>query len=232
MANLKTVANENSLSYNTNLFEKAVYNHQFMSEKDYPYAFYEAIIPSDWKITWEDKEDLILIVLDGKLSVNGQLVKAAQTVIIPAEQKADLLTDAVESVHALVVKSPVKQKNDHIIIVDHQSKIWELYAENGKRVLHLKNLLLPDITHIGLMQTNYLPGQVTEWHTHKLTHASYVVSGAFMAQTKDDDHELYFAPGSIVVNPEGQVMRHGAPKNSHAEILFIYNDDFNINYLK
>lgn len=81
------------------------------------------------------------------------------------------------------------------------------------------------------MQTNYLPGQVIEWHTHKLTHVSYVLNGAFMAQSEFDDKEQYFAPDAIIINPMGQKMRHGAPKDIHAEILFIYDDEFNINYL-
>lgn len=232
MKELKTIENKNSLVYKTSLFNEQVYDSSLMTLENFKYSLDEVVIPSDWATEWQSTEDLILIILDGRLTVEGRLIEKNNTVIIPANKKTKILTDAIESVYALAIKSPSKKTLHKIHVIAHDKKLWNLYDENGKRVLHLKNLLMPDLTHIGIMQTNYLPGQVTEWHTHKLTHASYVLSGIFMNQSKTDQQEKYYAPGSVIVGPEGQVMRHGAPKDSHGEILFIYNDDFNINYLK
>ena len=148
MINTKSITNESSLDYNNKIFGKNVYTRELINKAEYKYSVSEVVIPSDWTTTWLNDEDLMLINLDGRLTVDNQLVKRNQTVIIPTSNKVTILTDAIDSVHALIVQSPSKTKLDHPLLVDHDSKIWELYDENGKLVLHLKNLLLPDITHI------------------------------------------------------------------------------------
>ena len=93
----------------------------------------------------------------------------------------------------------------------------------GKTIIHQTLATDPD-TGMYVQRTVYQAGVCPPRHRHTCGHGMYVLSGKLLT----DEGE--FSPGSFVWWPAGTWMIHGATDESDAEVLFITNRPFDLEF--
>ncbi len=222
-----------NLLLNSDLLGKQIYDAEYIHQSNIEMKIDEVIIPAGTRFSWKDHHNnLIMVILDGKLLVNtkGSYSKGT-TIVAPAGQKTNFIIDSENAAHALVMIRKATKKLGKPIIVKNDDKVWESYCENGHIHLYLKNLLTPDEIGGCLMLLDYPADHITEWHDHPFTHAAYIIDGVFVNESQFDEKEKYYGPGAFVCGPKGQVMRHGAAKEQNCHCYFFTDEPFSLHYL-
>jgi len=230
---LKTITStKQELTRDTKLLNGNIYSKQYVTLADFNIGIHEVVLPAATTETWQDAENnLILIVLAGKLQLDGKTVVENTSVVAPADRKTTLTVDGQKAVHALaIVRKSVTQLDQPIISV-HDQAIWEPYVEEGHVHLYLKNILLPEQIGGNIFVIDYPANHITEWHHHTFSHAIYVLDGVYVNQAESDATEQYYGPNSMVFSPQGQKMRHGAAEETDCHVLFITDEPFTLDYL-
>lgn len=202
------------------------------TEMDMPVS--EIFIPATTTFTWNDpKDNLIMILLDGQLTVDDQdLAKKNDVLVAPAGKTTKLTIDAKYGVHALIMILAAPKKLAAPIITNADAKPWlPDYEEDGSIHIYLKTILTPEEIGGSVMILEYPANHVTEWHTHDFSHVAYVTDGILVNESELDADEMIYAPGSVVYSPVGQKMRHGAATNQECFCFFLTNKPFGLNFL-
>ena len=93
----------------------------------------------------------------------------------------------------------------------------------GKAIIHRTFATDPD-TGMIVQHTVYQAGVCPPKHRHSCGHGMYVLSGKLRTD------EGVFGPGSFVWWPAGTWMIHGACDDADAEVLFITNKPFDLEF--
>lgn len=218
---------------NHDLFGKKAYVTKYVDQANIKMKLAEAVLPAGTELSWNDPENnLIMVILDGTLMVNGAGVGTKNTtVVLPAGRQTDLVVDMKSGVHAMVMVKRAPKLLAKPLIVSEDDRVWLPDYENGHFHLYLKNLLTPDQIGGCVMRLTYPAGHITEWHDHTFTHAAYVLNGVFVNETEDDEGEQYFGPGSFICGPKGQIMRHGAADEQSCDCYFFTDAPFSLHYV-
>ena len=90
---------------NHDLFGKKAYVTKYVDQANIKMKLAEAVLPAGTEFSWNDPENnLIMVILDGTLMVNGAGVGTKNTtVVLPAGQQTDLVVDMKSGVHAMVM---------------------------------------------------------------------------------------------------------------------------------
>jgi len=111
------------------------------------------------------------------------------------------------------------------VVCDSNSMEWlEVPLEQIGATLPIKPFIADPDTGMSCFLLRYAAGFINPWHTHKMSHGMFVLSGTLRT------HEGEFGPGSFVWMPEGMTMYHGATEDSDCVVVFITNKPFNIRY--
>ena len=109
--------------------------------------------------------------------------------------------------------------------VDTNTMPWgELYIEQLKSSIPVKQLILDPETGMSVSKITYKAGFTNVWHRHNCSHGMYVLDGILKT------HAGSFGPGSFVWFPEGMLMEYGATQDNDVTLLFITNKPFDIRY--
>lgn len=220
------------LQHNSSLLQADIFDNDYVDIKKFNIGVHEVIIPNGQKITWEDhKNNLILVILNGSLTVDNNTYLKETTIVAPAGKKTILTAGKDVALHAILVIREAPKKLDNIIVSKHDSKEWYPVVENNEVHLYLKDILTADEIGGCVFIIDYPSDHVSEWHDHEFSHAVYVLEGIFCNQAQQDKTENYYAPGSFIFSPKGQIMRHGSAKGQHCKGVFITEKPFDLRYL-
>ena len=76
------------------------------------------------------------------------------------------------------------------------------------------------------MLLRYPAGQIVPAHKHSFGHGMYVLQGKLVT------HRGTFGPGAFVWFPANEVVSHGASTDEEVIVLFLRNEDMDINYVE
>lgn len=93
----------------------------------------------------------------------------------------------------------------------------------GKSIIHQTLATDPD-TGMYVQREIYEAGVCPPVHRHKCGHGMYVLSGTLLTDKGE------FGPGSFIWWPAGNWMLHGATDREDAEVLFITNKPFDLEF--
>lgn len=216
-----------------NLFGVPVYINDYQKKDSMMMNLQEIIIPAATSFDWNSSEtDLIIIILKGKIIVDGIVINEfATNVLVPAGKKTTLAIDGKIATHAIIMISKSIKKQPNILVKKPSETNWIPDVENHEIHVYLKELLTTADVDAAIMLLHYPAGHVTEWHEHSFDHAAYVLDGMLVNESEFDSSEKHFAPSSFIYSPKGQKMRHGATPQQDTYCIFITSKAFSLKYL-
>lgn len=103
----------------------------------------------------------------------------------------------------------------------YDPKGWVQILEDDGRFFNDKVMVTGEpLNGMTVNASHYPKGFWKLWHTHKFSHAVYVIDGAELTEEGD-----VYGPGSLVWDPEGYEGGHGPANGKDCKFLWITNKD-------